>query len=198
MAIYGYIRGFSLKGEKPPEVQIAEMEQQAGELGDTLVGTFVDPDDSGKRIAILARPAGQQMLATLQPGDALIVTSLDRLGYSMRDVHKTVRALCQREVRIHVLHATGRQLELDVEMVEPFLQLFALWADTEKALRSERFTESARRRKENGLAYGGLPTGRRIVERDGVKVLDWGPGATGIHRRNRVPTPHRGPGEGRQ
>jgi hypothetical protein len=64
-------------------------------------------------------------------------------------------------------------LDLEPGIAKAILQLFALWAKTDRALRSERFTESAQRRKENGLAYGGVPTARRIVQRNGVKALEW-------------------------
>ena len=55
-----------------------------------------------------------------------------------------------------------------------FLQkMFGVGAKTEKAVRSERFTELARQRKEGGLAYAGIPTGKKIVQRNGVKHLEW-------------------------
>ena len=173
MAIYGFVRHSLLKKEKLAEGQIAEMARKAEELGGSLKGVFVDPGSTGKKTAILSRPAGKEMLETLQAGDTLIVNGLDRLGCSMRDVHKTVETLAEREVRIHVLRALDGELELDHPQPAKTSSRCSLLAETEKALRSERATEAAQSRKENGRAYGGVPMARKIVERDGVKVLEW-------------------------
>ena len=173
MAIYGYVRHSPLKKERHAEDQIAEMARKAEELGDSLTGVFVDPGSPGDKTAILNRPVGKEMLETLRAGDTLIVARLDRLGYSIGDVHQTVAALGERGVRIYVLHALDGELDLEPRIAKVIMQLVALWAKTDRALRSERFTESAQRRKENGLAYGGVPLGRKIVLRNGVKVLEW-------------------------
>ena len=173
MAIYGFVRHSSLKKEKLAEGQIAEMAQKAEELGGGLKAVFVDPGSTGKETAILRRPKGKEMLETLRAGDTLIVARLDRLGYSMPDVHKTVEALAKREVRIYILRALGGEFDLAPAHSKIFLGLFALWAKTETALRSERATEAAQSRKDSGWAYCNPPMGRKIVERDGVKLLEW-------------------------
>ena len=173
MAIYGYVRCSPAKHEKSAEAEIERFARKAVELGGRLAGTFVERGDANDKTAILSRPAGKEMLETLNRGDTLIVARLDRLGYSMRDVHKTATALGERGVRIYALHALDGELDLEPGIAKVILQLFAVWQKTDRALRSERFTESAQRRKENGLAYGGVPTGRRIVQRNGVKHLEW-------------------------
>ncbi len=173
MAIYGYVRCSPVKHEQSAEAQIEQFARKAVELGEPLVGAFVERGDANDKTAIFSRPAGKEMLETLKAGDTLIVARLDRLGYSMRDVHKTATALGERGVRIYALHALDGELDLKPGIAKVILQLFALWQKTDRALRSERFSELARWRQENGLAYGGVPTGRRIVQRNGVKVLEW-------------------------
>ncbi len=173
MAVYGYIRCSPLKQDKPPQTQTREMERKAVELGGNLAGVFIEPVSPGSKIAILARPAGKQLLKALHAGDTLIVSRLDRLGYSMRDVQKTVKTLCDRGIRIHLLKALNGEFDLSDTVVRVALHLFALQTKTERTLRSERLTESAQRRKVNGLAYGGVPTARRIVHRKGFKHLVW-------------------------
>jgi hypothetical protein len=91
----------------------------------------------------------------------------------MQDVRKSMAALCEREVRVHVLHAGDGELDLVPALGKPFLQVFALQTETERTFRSERFTELARRRKEKGLVYGGVPRAQRIVHRNGRKCLEW-------------------------
>ena len=173
MEIYGFARYSRLRKEKLAEGQIAEMAKKAEELGGSLKTVFVDPGSPGKETAVLSRPAGKEILETLRAGDTLIVNRLDRLGHSMRDVCKTVEALAEREVRIYVLHSRDGELNLPPEGGKFILRLFAVWAETDKTLRSERATEAAQSRKENGLAYGGVPTAKKIVKRNGAKVLEW-------------------------
>ncbi len=173
MPIYGYVRYSAAEGKKSAEAEIARLARKALELGDQLAGAFIECGDANDKSAILSRPTGKEMLETLKTGDTLIVGRLDRLGCSMRDVHKTATALGERGVRIYALHALDGELDLEPGIAKVILQLFALWQKTDRALRSERFTESARWRKENGLAYGGMPTGRRIIQRNGAKVLEW-------------------------
>jgi hypothetical protein len=103
----------------------------------------------------------------------LIVNGLDRLGYSMSDVSRTVKALVEREVRIYVLHGLNGELDLAPAHGKIFLRLLTLQAKIEKALRSERATVAAQSRKENGRAYCNPPMARKIVNRNGVKLLEW-------------------------
>jgi DNA invertase Pin-like site-specific DNA recombinase len=173
MAIYGFIRCSLLKGERSPEDQIAMFAQKAKELGASLSQTFVEPGNSGKKTTVLESAAGKEMLKTIQAGDTLIVTRLDRLGYSTQDVQQSLATLCGRDVRIHVLQALDGDLDLAPERGKTLLQLFALLRATERALRSERATESVRGRKGRGLAHGQLPMARKVVEINGVKVLEW-------------------------
>jgi DNA invertase Pin-like site-specific DNA recombinase len=173
MAIYGFVRSSPRKNEELARGEMTEIARKAGELGGSLTGVFVDPGPADETTAVLKCPAGKEMLETLQPGDTLIVTGLDRLGYSTRDLQKTMTALCDRKVRIYALRALNGELELSPEVCRIILDVFALLARTEKTLRSERAIELALRRKENGLAYGGAPIAMKIVQRNGVKVLEW-------------------------
>ena len=173
MAIYGFIRCSLLKGEPSPEGQIAMFEQKTKELGEPLAKTFVDPGDTGKKTAVLESATGQEMLDTVQAGDTLIVTRLDRLGYSMQDVRQSLETLCGRGVQIHVLEALDGDLDLTPERGKTILRMLTLLMATEKAIRRERATESSHWRKGIDLAHGQLPMGRKVVEGNGRKVLAW-------------------------
>jgi hypothetical protein len=113
------------------------------------------------------------MLETFQSGDTLIVRTLDHLGFSVRDVEKTLATLAAREVHVYAIRSELGRFDFDPTLCRAMLQLFAMRGRTEKVLRSERFTELARQRKEQGLAYGGVPTAKKIVVRGGVKHLQW-------------------------
>jgi DNA invertase Pin-like site-specific DNA recombinase len=173
MAIYGYVRCSGLRGQRQPEPQIEEIARKALELGGGLEKAFIDRGDGGKKTVVLARPAGKEMLETLKAGDTLIITRLDRLGFSVRDVEKTLGVLAEREVRVYPLHGVLEGSDIEPGFGTALPKLFAMRGHIEKALRSERFTELARQRKEQGLAYGSVPMGKMVVERDGVKHLAW-------------------------
>jgi DNA invertase Pin-like site-specific DNA recombinase len=173
MALYGYVRCSGLRWHKQSERQVEEIVRKALELGDRPETAFVDRGDEGKKTAVLARPAGKEMLAALHANDTLIVQSLDRLGFSAKDVGRTLEALRERDVRVCVIHALDGPLDLNANVSNVVVHLFALRAKTEKTLRSERMTEVAEQRKAAGLAYSSAPTGRKIVERNGVKYVVW-------------------------
>jgi DNA invertase Pin-like site-specific DNA recombinase len=173
MVIYGYVRHSPLKKERPAEGQIAEMARKAEELGDSLTGVFVDPRSTDSKTGLLSHPTGKEILEVIQAGDTLIVVRMEHLGYTMRDIHKTVDVLADRRVRIYVLRASNRELDLQPKLAKTVLTLFDVWGQTERALRSERAANLACLRKEKGLAYGGVPTAKKIVERNGSKVLEW-------------------------
>jgi DNA invertase Pin-like site-specific DNA recombinase len=175
MAIYGYVRCAGPKDENRSAIdwEIKQMERKAQELGGKLENVFVDCGDSGKKTAVLARPAGKEMLETLHAGSTLIVQSLDRLGFSGRDMRRTVEALGDRKVHIHAIRGLDGPMDLEPDFAKIILRLFGWQARAEKALRSERMKEVAKQRKAAGLAYCAAPTGKKIVVRDGVKHFEW-------------------------
>ena len=149
------------------------MAQKAEELGGGLKAVFVDPGSTGKKTAVLSRPSGKEMLETLRAGDTLIVARLDRLGYSMRDVRKTVEALAQREVSHLRSPALDGEFDLAPAHGRIFLGLFTLWAKTEKPSAPNAQPKRHNRGRTAVRAYCNPPMGRKIVERDGVKLLEW-------------------------
>ena len=173
MAIYGFVRSSASKRERRPEAQVEEFTRKAKELGGCLLEVFVEPDSPGKKTSLLDGPVGKRMLNTLRAQDRLLIHSLDRLGYSVRDVEKTLGVLAEREVLVYPLRGVleGRDIEPPLGRALP--SLFAMRGQIERTLRSERFAELARQRKEQGLAYGGVSIGKRIVRRGGAKVLEW-------------------------
>jgi hypothetical protein len=69
MKNYGYVCYALRQTEKLAQGQIAEMARKADELGGSLAKVFVDPGSSAPKTAVLSRPAGKEMLETLQAGD---------------------------------------------------------------------------------------------------------------------------------
>jgi DNA invertase Pin-like site-specific DNA recombinase len=174
MAIYGFVRNSHLVGAEPPEVQIATMERKATELGESLTKAFLDRDASLKNDALLSSRTGREMLRTLQEGDTLIVTRLDRLGYTLRDVRKSVGVLCKRGMHICVLQGIDGELHLSPAHANIGLKLLALAAKTDTALRSERAAATRAYKQERGLwithpSYGK----KKVIGPDGKPCPEW-------------------------
>lgn len=95
--IYGYCRVSTPAQERDGhslEAQSAELRRQGAETiwSDTFTGTRAD------------RPQFQRLLKTLQAGDTLMVTKIDRLGRSVGQVNDIVSELLSRGVTVHVLN----------------------------------------------------------------------------------------------
>lgn len=172
MAFYGLIRG-SVRHKHSPERVMREMQSKAEELGGVLARVFIEPLVAGRRVALVDTAAGRDMVATIKAGDTLIVSSFDQLGYSMQDVRKTAELLVKRRVQLAVLDLRNGGVPIPPDTIEAFLAVFGFQDATQKALLSEHLQESAQVRRASGRPYGGVPMGKRIVERNGVKYLEW-------------------------
>jgi DNA invertase Pin-like site-specific DNA recombinase len=116
----------------------------------------------------------ETILAFLQPGDALVVTRIDRLARSVRDLEDIVAAVRQRGAD---LRATEQPVDTSTPAGKAFLQMLGVFAEFETALRRERQMEGIAKAKAAGVYKGRKPS----VDRDRVKAMAAnGLGATGI------------------
>ena len=98
------------------------------------------------------RPQLEKMLGTLQPGDALIVTSLDRLARSTHDLFVITQ-------KIEVLEASFRSLrepwaDTTSSMGKFLLTVFAGLSELERNLINERTDEGRTSAKKRGVKFG--------------------------------------------
>ena len=159
MATYGYLRA----DEKPRDAVIALLADKAREVDGSLATVFLGDDRQGVA----------ETIAALKPGDVLVVPALDHLGASMADLAANIKSLGSRGVRLYTAVGTGSDLELPPEAGATLLKIVALWGGVERAMRSRQARERAQSRKRLGLAYCRPPMGKRIVERNGAKLLVW-------------------------
>jgi DNA invertase Pin-like site-specific DNA recombinase len=98
---------------------------------------------------------GRQELATLlqflREGDTLVVTRIDRLARSLRDLQNIVHDLRQRGV---TLKATEQPIDTSTAAGKCFLDMLGVFAEFETNLRRERQMEGIARAKASG-AYAG-------------------------------------------
>src|SRR6195952_3566555 len=93
----------------------------------------------------------QVLLDFLRPGDTLIVTRIDRLARSMKDLQDIVHELKTRNV---ALRATEQPIDTSTAAGKAFLDMLGVFAEFETNLRRERQMEGIAEAKARGVYAG--------------------------------------------
>jgi DNA invertase Pin-like site-specific DNA recombinase len=120
----------------------------------------------------------QVLLDFVQPGDTLVVTRIDRLARSLKDLQDIVHELKNRGVAVR---ATEQPVDTGTAAGKAFLDMLGVFAEFETNLRRERQLEGIAQAKARGVYRGRKPSIdmaeiRRLRDQDGL-------GATAIARR---------------
>ena len=121
--------------------------------------------------------AGREQLETvlqfLQSGDTLLVTRIDRLARSVRDLEDIVERI--RKTGAH-LRATEQPVDTSSAAGKAFLQMLVVFAEFETALRRERQLEGVAKAKAAGVYTGRKPSVPveevRRMKAEGVKPVE--------------------------
>jgi DNA invertase Pin-like site-specific DNA recombinase len=101
------------------------------------------------------RTDGREELATLiqflREGDTLVVTRIDRLARSLRDLQNIVHDLRERGV---TLKATEQPIDTSTAVGKCFLDMLGVFAEFEMNLRRERQVEGIATAKASGIYAG--------------------------------------------
>jgi len=90
----------------------------------------------------------QVLLDFLRPGDALVVTRIDRLARSLRDLQNIVHELKGKGVS---LRATEQPINTGTAAGKAFLDMLGVFAEFETSLRKERQAEGIAAAKARGV-----------------------------------------------
>ena len=101
-----------------------------------------------------ARTELQILLDFLREGDTLVVTRIDRLARSMKDLQDIVHELKARGV---ALKATEQPIDTSTAAGKAFLDMLGVFAEFETNLRKERQAEGIEAAKARGVYKGGKP-----------------------------------------
>ena len=119
----------------------------------------------------------QKVLSVLGKGDALVVTRLDRLGRSLRDLANIAHEIEQAGAHLKVLE---QSVDTSSAAGRAFYGMLATFAAFETDVRRERQLEGIAMAKREGVYKGGKPR----LDRERVKVLsDNGLGPAAIARK---------------
>ena len=116
------------------------------------------------------------LMEFLREGDVLMVTRIDRLARSIRDLQNLVHDIRERGAS---LKATEQPIDTSTAAGKAFLDMLGVFAEFETNLRKERQMEGIAKAKERGVYKGRKPT----IDPSEVRTLQvQGMGATAIAR----------------
>jgi DNA invertase Pin-like site-specific DNA recombinase len=110
------------------------------------------------------RPELATVLAFLRPGDALVVTRIDRLARSIGDLQTIVRTVREKGA---VLECTEQPVDTGTAAGKAFLDMLGVFAEFETNLRRERQLEGIAAAKRAGVYTGRKPS----INADHVRQL---------------------------
>ena len=145
----GYVRQFDENGTGRP-CQIAVIRAFAAAKSLELRQIFQETDGS-LGVELGARSAGEKLLKSVEPGDAILVTSLDRLFIDVSDALITIRELIDRGIEI-------LPVDMGINVATPLSLLIlqaARTADSER--HALRIRGGKSRRRADGSFGGGKP-----------------------------------------
>lgn len=169
MAVYGYAR-------------VSTTDQDLGIQEEALrrAGCSVIRAEKVSGTSLDGRTELQTLLAFLRPGDTLIVTRIDRLARSLRDLQNLVAELKAKGVH---LKATEQPIDTASAAGKAFLDMLGVFAEFETNLRKERQLEGIAKAKSEG-AYRGRPA---TIDASRVQALRAaGKGATAIAKELKI------------
>lgn len=101
------------------------------------------------------RQALDECLDYLREGDTLVITRIDRLSRSLRDLQNLVHELEGQNIK---LRATEQSIDTSSASGKAFLDMLGVFAEFETRLRQERQREGIIRAKARGAYKGRKPT----------------------------------------
>ena len=143
MAVYGYCR-------------VSTLDQSTDIQRTTLLnaGCAIVREEKVSGTSREGRKELDILLQFLRRGDVLMITRVDRLARSMRDLQNIVFELREKGV---TLKATEQPIDTSSAAGKAFLDILGVFAEFETNLRKERQMEGIAKAKANGVYKGGTP-----------------------------------------
>jgi len=159
MAFYGYTRVSTVEQAAGDRSSLVDQERQIRGIallrGEEVAKIFVDPGISGAK-PLITRPAGGELIETVQPGDVVVVAKMDRLFRSAKDALVTAENWQKAGVRL-IIANMGPDPVTESGPSRMFFVMMAAMAEFERTLIRERCMEGRKARVAAGKSVGGLP-----------------------------------------
>lgn len=111
--------------------------------------------DQGASGARAQRPGLDAALAALEPGDTLVVATLDRLGRSTQNMFALAEDIRARDAGLRVLNLGGGEVDTASPMGAMIFTVMAGLAQMELDIKRERINDSVTKRRAAGKDLGG-------------------------------------------
>ena len=171
MRVYGYCR-VSTDMQADDGNSLDNQEDQIGRFCKNnnldLLGVF--KEQASGAIHYNNRPLLRHIMRELENGlcDGLVVYKLDRLSRSIKDTIELMSLFGDKgwnffEIQ-HGLNTNGAQAKFQI-------MIFSALAQLERDIIKDRVNEVIAYKKSRNHLLGGVPYGKRVIEKDGVKVL---------------------------
>jgi DNA invertase Pin-like site-specific DNA recombinase len=171
--VYGYVRVSTVvqaDGESLAAQQ-RKIEGRALELDKTLDHVYVETGVSGSK-PLEQRPQGKALLHTVQSGDIIIASKLDRMFRSAADALRVIEAFRKRSISLYLLDLGGNCTTDGIAKL--VVTIMSAVAEFERFRTRERVLEMVEHRRHKGLSLGGAhpPFGfKRVTTGLGEKAL---------------------------
>jgi DNA invertase Pin-like site-specific DNA recombinase len=142
--VYGYARVSSID-------QDVTIQREALEAA----GCHVVREEKVSATSLKGRTELQTLLQFLGEGDTLVVTRVDRLARSVKDLQDIVHLLREKGV---TLRATEQPIDTSTPAGKAFLDMLGVFAEFETAIRKERQLEGIAKAKKAGVYRGRKPS----------------------------------------
>ena len=162
---YGYARVSSVGQDLTIQVQSLE-----------AAGCDVIREEKVSGTSLKGRNELNTLMEFMRDGDELVVTRIDRLARSIRDLQNIVHELKQKGV---TLSATEQPIDTKSSAGNAFLGMLSVFSEFETNLRKERQMEGVQKAKEKGVYKG---RGRTIDASKIFELKQQGLGATKISK----------------
>ena len=143
MAVYGYARASTL------DQDVTLQEEALRRAGCDIVRS-----EKASGTSRAGRSELALLLQFLHPGDTLMVTRVDRLARSIKDLQDIVHELKEKGV---TLKATEQPVDTSTAAGKAFFDMLGVFAEFETNLRRERQMEGITAAKERGVYKGRKP-----------------------------------------
>ena len=163
---YGYARVSSVGQDLTIQVQ------KLNEVGCDIIR-----EEKVSGTSLKGRKEFETLMEFMREGDELVVTRIDRLARSIRDLQNIVYELKNKGV---TLSATEQPIDTRTSAGKAFLDMLGVFSEFETNLRKERQMEGVRKAKERGVYKG---RGRTIDASKIYELKQNGYGATKISKQ---------------
>lgn len=135
-------------------IRVSSVGQSLEVQRDKMLALGVHPDHifEEKRSGVDSnRPALREALRFARKGDTFVITKIDRLARSATDLLTIVKELQGKGVELRVL---DQSIDTSTPAGRAMLQMLAVFAEFETAIRSERQMDGIAKAKEKGTKFG--------------------------------------------